>query len=63
MVFNKWLCNIPFEESIPFAISLTSEEQELLEGLLLSVNQRWKPLQNSGIEALRKNLFTKTRYS
>ncbi|MCB9296410.1 MAG: hypothetical protein H6559_25325 [Lewinellaceae bacterium] len=57
LAFNKWICNLPLAAPVPYEIDLDAESRELMDGLLLSVNQRWKPLQNSGIEALRQTFL------
>lgn len=57
LMLNKWICDLPFEEPIPYEIELSTEDRELMDGLLLSVNQRWNPLQNSSIGALRQTFL------
>jgi hypothetical protein len=53
LVFNKILCDIPIEETIPLQITLTEMEREVAGQLMEVLRQQWEKMKNSSVEALR----------
>ncbi len=57
LVLNKFLCGIKTGIPIEKSIKLTTQEIDQLEGLLLEVTHRWKPLNNTSIDGLRESFL------
>lgn len=57
LVFNKFLCGIPFHEPVPSEIWLTEEEINTCQGLLESVIGHWTVLKSTSIDGLRNSFL------
>lgn len=56
MLFEKFLCEVPINQTINRNITITKKEKEQVEKLLSAVNQNWGALQK-GSHALLQNEF------
>ncbi len=56
MLFEKFLCEVPINQSINRNITITKKQKEQVENLLNAVNQNWGALQK-GSHALLQNEF------
>ena len=56
MVFEKFLCNIPMNQSINRHIKLSRKHKTQVKNLIESVQQNWKPMKKSSV-ALLQNEF------
>ena len=57
MALAKFLCGIPFRESIPRHIQMEKREQNEAKSLLQSVVEHWTALQGCSVEALQEGFF------
>ena len=53
LVFEKFLCNFPLEESIPRSLKITEEQKAQATELLEAVLEHWGVLKGASIELLR----------
>ena len=53
LVFEKFLCNYPLEESIPRALTITNEQKAQATELLEAVLEHWGVLKGASIDLLR----------
>ncbi|MDY0973382.1 contractile injection system tape measure protein [Massilia sp. CFBP9012] len=54
---NKLLCGLPLEAPVPAGISLTTVEQETIEGLLEAMIASWSALGRTSVEGLRQSFL------
>ncbi|AUC16942.1 hypothetical protein BTO06_18095 [Tenacibaculum sp. SZ-18] len=57
LIFEKFLCNVPIEESIDRNITLTDEMKESAENLLESVVFNWEILKSSSPDLIRNEFI------
>jgi hypothetical protein len=57
LVLNKVLCNVPVEEPVPAEITLTDEEKETSDQLLIVVTHHWDKLKNTSIVGLQESFL------
>ncbi|WP_237276516.1 contractile injection system tape measure protein [Tenacibaculum ovolyticum] len=57
LVFEKFLCNVPINHSIPRNISLSAELKEKAEELLKAVTQNWEVLKKSSPDLIRNEFI------
>ena len=57
LLFNKFLCGIPFYEPVPSEILLTEEEVNSCQGLIESVIMHWGALKSTSIDGLRNSFL------
>jgi len=57
LAFNKLLCGLPISMSVAKEITLSDEEKEMAESLLLGVIQNWSVLKNTTPDALRASFL------
>lgn len=53
MIFEKFLCGIPMQQSIQREIKIDDNHKQQVEELLLSVVQHWSALKNTSTDVLR----------
>lgn len=53
LAFQKLLCGLPMDTSLPNMIKLTEKEHAEAQELLKPVTQHWVPLNNTSVEGLR----------
>ncbi|PKH50316.1 hypothetical protein CXF68_06205 [Tenacibaculum sp. Bg11-29] len=57
LVFEKFLCNVPINHSIPRNITLSEELKEKAEELLKAVTQNWEVLKKSSPDLIRNEFI------
>lgn len=57
LVLNKLLCGLAPDAQIPYAIELSDEERELMNGLLKAVINNWQVIRNTSIEGLQQTFL------
>ncbi|PJJ67475.1 contractile injection system tape measure protein [Chryseobacterium geocarposphaerae] len=60
MVFEKFLCNIPMNQSINRHIKLSRKHKTQVKNLIESVQQNWKPMKKSSIALLQNEFFQRS---
>jgi hypothetical protein len=53
LVFNKVLCGIPVRTSVPEGITISEEQKELIEGLIMAAISHWPGIENCSIDGFR----------
>lgn len=57
LTFEKFLCNIPLEESIDRSREIPEEAKEETDRLLEAIRQNWKAIGRSSVDLLRKEFL------
>jgi hypothetical protein len=57
LIFEKFLCNVPIDQTIERDITLSDEMKENVENLLTSVVQNWEILKNSSPDLIRNEFM------
>jgi len=57
LVLNKILCGFPIEAVVNVKLKMTKEEKDKCKSLLEAVNEHWKVMNNSSIEALQQTFL------
>jgi hypothetical protein len=57
MLFEKFLCGIPMQESIPREIKIEEKHKQQVEEMLLSVVEHWSALKNTSTAVLRSEFL------
>ncbi len=60
MVFEKFLCNIPMNQSINRNIKLSRKHKTQVKNLIESVQQNWKPMKKSSVALLQNEFFQRS---
>lgn len=60
MVFEKFLCNIPMNQSINRHIKLSRKHKTQVKNLIESVQQNWKPMKKSSVALLQNEFFQRS---
>lgn len=53
LALNKVICGLPIADPIKTSLEITSEETELIGGLIQAVIQHWSVIRNSSVEGFR----------
>lgn len=57
LVWQKFLCGFPLEETLPNRIALSDQEKEESAALLKAVTEHWPPLKNTSAEGLQQTFL------
>lgn len=57
MIFEKFLCNIPVDQSINRHIKLSRKHKKQAKNLIESVQYNWSPMKNSSVALLQNEFF------
>lgn len=57
---NKLLCGLPLQEPLPREWTLTTEERQVMQGLLTAVVQHWRVLGGTRANGLRQTFLRRT---
>ncbi|MDN3643353.1 contractile injection system tape measure protein [Lutimonas halocynthiae] len=57
LIIPKILSGLAIQLPVNRSIQLNSKDKELVDSLLSSITQQWKPLENSSIDTLRESFF------
>ncbi|WEK71328.1 MAG: contractile injection system tape measure protein [Candidatus Chryseobacterium colombiense] len=60
MIFEKFLCNIPMNQSINRHIKLSRKHKTQVKNLIESVQQNWKPMKKSSGALLQNEFFQRS---
>lgn len=60
MIFEKFLCNIPMNQSINRHIKLSRKHKKQVKNLIESVQQNWKPMKKSSGALLQNEFFQRS---
>lgn len=60
MIFEKFLCNIPMNQSINRHIKLSRKHKTQVKNLIESVQQNWKPMKKSSVALLQNEFFQRS---
>lgn len=60
MVFEKFLCNIPFNQSINRNIKLSRKHKTQAKNVIESVQHHWNPMKNSSAALLQNEFFQRS---
>ncbi len=55
LFLNKIICGLPVSEDVPLHIDLKPQEEELAEGLIKSIIDHWKPINQQSVEVFRES--------
>ncbi|MCE7991209.1 MAG: hypothetical protein HEP71_04480 [Roseivirga sp.] len=53
LALNKVICGLPIADPMKTSLDITSEETELIDGLIQAVIQHWSVIRNSSVEGFR----------
>jgi len=60
MIFEKFLCNIPMNQSINRHIKLSRKHKTQAKNLIESVQHNWKPMKKSSVALLQNEFFQRS---